>query len=112
MLADDGMITLKVKRVKLLCTEKHKNPKPLPSNTVLGKRKAAGSFHVGCVLYNLRRVVSYRITDACRFGEEEPTPPRQGAFTWKLAPLEDDAPPGFPPRTFVTFIFKYRPLGE
>ncbi|KAF8201555.1 hypothetical protein BJ912DRAFT_945663 [Pholiota molesta] len=85
---DAGIITLKVKRVRLEAPAPVKDSRHLPSDALLGKRKAIGGFHVG-------------------FGEEEPTEPRL-PLTWKLAPAEYDAHSGSPPKTFVTFIFRYR----
>lgn len=66
---------------------------------------------LGAPCINFDGLVSYPVIPPFSFGEEEPTEP-QLPLTWKLAPAEYGAHSESPPRTFVTFIFRYRSQGE
>ncbi|KAJ3510282.1 hypothetical protein NLJ89_g4769 [Agrocybe chaxingu] len=83
---DLGLISLKIKRVRLL-DGRPANPIQAAPSPVLGKRKAG---------------------DLCiDFGEEETQPFEQSAVTWAVSSYEDDTP-GAKPSTYVSFAFRYR----
>ncbi|KAJ7632810.1 hypothetical protein FB45DRAFT_913559 [Roridomyces roridus] len=83
--ADSGKITLKIKRIKRGPSRPANSLQDLPS--VLGKRKV-GDIRAG-------------------FGQIE-SAYAQYPYTWSVQPYEDDVPAGSPPRTYVTFVFRYR----
>lgn len=100
------MVALKIKRVKCL-TGRPANPiQSFPTTGVLGKRKA-GDLCVGYASSRFR--LFYFAHRDLRFGEEAQTD-TQSQVTWQVTSYEDDTP-GVKPRTFVTFVFRYRSPG-
>ncbi|KAF8163459.1 hypothetical protein B0H34DRAFT_695547 [Crassisporium funariophilum] len=81
-----GMITLKVKRIKRLLDRPANSIRSIP-DTILGKRKA-GELCVG-------------------FGQEYRVQDRSPS-TWAVIPYDQDVPGATKPRTFVSFVFRYR----
>ncbi|KAF8623539.1 hypothetical protein AX15_006315 [Amanita polypyramis BW_CC] len=81
-----GMITLRVKRITRVASQPANALQALP-HAVLGKRKA-GDLCIG-------------------FGEETPAF-EQYSSTWSVMPYEKDDSPSKTPKTYVSFVFRYR----
>ncbi|ESK88347.1 hypothetical protein Moror_14780 [Moniliophthora roreri MCA 2997] len=84
-----GMIILKIKRVKRRNT---RPPDELPIARATQAGRQVGDMYVG-------------------FGEERTS--ERYSFTWDVEPYDHDNPPGERGiRTYVSFVFRYRPLGK
>uniref|UniRef100_A0A0W0GEG4 Uncharacterized protein n=1 Tax=Moniliophthora roreri TaxID=221103 RepID=A0A0W0GEG4_MONRR len=84
-----GMIILKIKRVKRRNT---RPPDELPIARATQAGRQVGDMYVG-------------------FGEERTS--QRYSFTWDVEPYDHDNPPGERGiRTYVSFVFRYRPLGK
>ncbi|KAM6500394.1 hypothetical protein JOM56_003408 [Amanita muscaria] len=86
MAKDAGMIALRIKRITRVASKPANELQSLPS-AVLGKRKA-GDLFVG-------------------FGEEAPAF-EQYSSTWSVKPYGQNGPSCKEPKTYVSFVFRYR----
>lgn len=103
-----GLIVLKIKRIKCI-TPRAPNPiQAVPSTGALGMRKD-GDLCIGYgIPFHLHCFASIHVET--RFGDEIQVDAQHGA-TWEVSSFESDKP-GIKPRTYVSFVFRYRSPGN
>ncbi len=103
-----GLIVLKIKRIKCI-TPRAPNPiQAVPSTGALGMRKE-GDLCIGYgTPFHLHCFASTHVE--IRFGDEIQVDAQHGA-TWEVSSFESDKP-GVKPRTYVSFVFRYRSPGN